>query len=143
MSASPVDLRALVRTDHLPWSRARATQGWIRAFASLAGIRLAILLSLPFVAGIAVGELARELVAAAAFPALFLFIVTFSQRRYLRRPPKAVLAMQLACFCAGAALQLLAILSDPSIARIAAIVLSGSTILLGGWFLGVLLVPED
>ena len=79
----------------------------------------------------------------ALFPALLIGIVAFSEWRFLRRPPKALLAAQLACFCAGAVLQLAALLAAPALETLWVAVLSSSALLIGGWFVGVLLVPED
>lgn len=138
-----VDLPALPVAERLPWTRARATRTWRLALAILASVRLAALMLIPKAAGIPLGELLSEIVAAAVFPALFIAIVTFCERRFLRRPPKTLLSAQLACFCTGATLQLVAILGEPALATLANLVFLGSTLLIGGWFVGVLLVPED
>lgn len=127
----------------LPWTRARATRAWITGFSLLAALRLALLAALPAFAGVTEHELLDEMAWAVVFPALFLGVVMFCERRLLRRPPKGMLAAQLAFFCAGAVLQVISLLSAPRLETIGYLVLSGSTLLLGAWFVGVLLVPEN
>lgn len=129
--------------SRLPWTRARATRSWRMTLAALAAIRLGILATLPIGFGVRPGELASIVAAALAFPVLLISIVRFSEIRFLRRPPKGVLAGQLACFCAGATLQVLSLVSVPALEPLANVVLSGSAVLIGGWFVGVLLVPEE
>jgi hypothetical protein len=140
------------RRTRLPRSRSEALRFWMVAVATTALLETAVVaLGAAFPAASAprpesAQQTLRVLALAALLPMLFLSLARFAEKKYQRRPPKALQVYQFGFYLVGTALVSAGFLRhranvDPSLPLLFAgeILLGAATLLLAAWIASVIL----
>jgi hypothetical protein len=136
----------------LPWSRSEAFRFWMVAVATTALLETAVVaLGAAFPAASAprpesAQQTLRVLAVAVLLPMLFLSLARFAEKKYQRRPPKALQISQFGLYLVGTVLVSAGFLRhranlDPSLPLLFAgeILLGAAALLLAAWVASVLL----
>lgn len=140
------------RRARLPRSRSEALRFWMVAVATTALLETAVVAlgaAFPAASGPrpeSAQQTLRVLALAALLPVLFLSLARFVEKKYQRRPPKALQASQFGLYLVGTALVSAGFLRhranvDPSLPLLFAgeILLGAAALLLAAWIASVLL----
>jgi hypothetical protein len=147
---APLDPAA--RRTRLPWSRSEAFRFWMVAVVTTALLETGVVAfgaALPAASAPrpeSTQQTLRVLAIAALLPMFFLSLARFAEKRYQRRPPKALQLSQFALYLLGTALVSAGFLRhranlDPSLPLLLAgeILLGAAALLLTAWTASVLL----
>ncbi|HSB64205.1 MAG TPA: hypothetical protein VLJ18_08565 [Thermoanaerobaculia bacterium] len=141
----------------LPWSRSEAFRFWMLAVATTALLETTVVaIGAAFPAASAprpdsAQQTIRVLAVSALLPIVFLSLARFAEKKYQRRPPKALQVSQFSLYLAGTALVSAGFLRhranlDPSLPLLftGETLLGAAALLLAAWMASVLLcTPTD